>query len=629
MVGEMCRLIAHRGPDGEGIALFDDEGAWVSPGGALDRPRARVGLGHRRLAIIDTSAAGCQPMSDPGGRFWIVYNGEVYNHVELRTELEALGHVFITHSDTEVLLAAWHHWGADCLPRLNGMFAFVLYDRSTDRLTVVRDRLGVKPLYWWRAPDGTLAFASEVKTFTVLPGWRARLNGQRAYDFLNWGLTDHTAETLFADVHQVPAGGMVEDDLTTFGECMRPIQWYTPKPAATVPATFDEAAEAYRELFLDSVRLRLRADVPVGTALSGGLDSSSVVCAVHRLLGDNQVGARNAFSSRSHDPRFDEGVYMDAVTRQTGVVHHCTWPAGDGFLADLDKMVWHLDEPFGGGSIYAQWLVFAKVAQTPVKVTLDGHGADEILAGYTAYVGPQFGALVRGLKLRRLVEEWQAQRGLHGRSAYWLLGMAADDLLPATVRGMLRRLSGRTEFTPPWLDCARLGATPHDPFEDAGARGRGILGFSLAQLTAVSLPMQLKWFDRDSMAHSIESREPFLDHRLVEFALGLPDEWKLSQGISKRVVRAGMTGILPAEIICRRDKMGFATPESVWVTQDVPEGFQDALDTAIAQSEGILTPHAREEGLAMTEGALPFHNRLIRQIVFGYWMRRFGVERSA
>lgn len=629
-LADMCKLIAHRGPDGEGFSVFadDDVHTLVGPnapqGGGSELPEftnAQVGFGHRRLSIIDVTSAGHQPMTGQGGRYWITYNGEIYNHVELRAELEGLGHTFASHSDTEVLLAAWAQWGVEALARFNGMFAFVLYDRNANRIYAVRDRFGVKPLYWWQAPDGTLAFASEIKAFTAVPGWRAQLNGQRAYDFLAWGLTDHSEQTLFAGVSQVPPGGLLELEVSV-PSLPTSARWFVPTPAAAPPKTFDAAAQVFKDKFKAALKVRLRADVPVGTALSGGLDSSSIVCGVHEVLGDHPDVTRNAFSARARDAAFDEGPYMQAVVDQTHVVHHETWPDADGFLDDLADMVWHHDEPFGSASIYAEWKVFAKVAETDVKVTLDGHGADETLAGYTAFIGPQMGAMARRFNVSGLLREWRAQRRVHHRSPFWMAAMMADDLAPGWLRSVLRRLSGRSHPTPDWLNVERLNARPVDPF----VRGAGVLGLSLAQLTATSLPMQLKWADRDSMAHSIESREPFLDPDLVSYILGLPDGFKLENAVTKRVLRAGLAGLLPKMITERQDKMGFVTPESLWVTRDRPDAFLAAAHRAIAASQGILTPAALIEAEDMILGKMPFHTRLIRMIIFGLWMERFDVE---
>lgn len=632
----MADLIRHRGPDGEGFSLFPAGGEVVStaPGG---RPLGQelvwpamtgeVGFGHRRLSIIDTSTAGHQPMSDEYGDLWVTYNGEIYNHLEVRAELESKGYVFHTNSDTEVLLSAWREWGRESLSRLNGMFAFVLFDRPANRLFAVRDRFGVKPLYWWRRPGGDIAVSSEIKAFRGLKDWRAVLNHQMGYEFLAWGLSDHTTETFFQGVHQVPAGGLLEIELLQEDAPVLTVHsWFTLGAVGDAPETIEEASEMFREKFTQAVALRLRADVPVGTALSGGLDSSSIVCTADRLLHARNEDTLNAFSARSTDPQFDEGPYMQSVVDQTNVNHHVTWPDADGFLEELDNLIWHHDEPFSSASIYAQWKVFAKVAETPVKVTLDGHGADEALIGYTAYIGPNMASMLKRGEIGTFLSEWRETRRRLGHSRFWLVAMIADSLLPYWLRQLLRRLSGKAHASPDWLNMGLLNAFPNDPFAQFEDKRSGLVGMSMAQLTATSLPMQLKWGDRDSMAHSIESREPFLDPDLIGFVLALPDRFKLSMGVTKRVLRLGMGDRLPSKVVNRRDKMGFVTPESQWVKQDRPDEFLAAARRAIEDSKGILTDMALRDATAMTKGDAPFHNRLIRILTFGTWMRQFEVN---
>lgn len=624
VLADMCQTIAHRGPDGEGFVLFDHDTVHPMLRDALvEKPSATVGFGHRRLSILDVSEAGHQPMSDPTGRFWITYNGEIYNHLEIRSDLEQLGITFKTHSDTEIILAAWAQWGRDCLERFNGMFSFVLYDREKNRLVVVRDRFGVKPLYYFTLSNGILAVASEIKAFTVLPDWQAKLNGQRAYDFLVWGISDHTNETLFEGVYQLRPGHLLDFQP---GQTPKPECWYRVRPRSDVSSSFEEASEEFHDLFMTSVRLRLRADVSVGTALSGGLDSSSIVCAVHQLRSEGEKASRHAFSARSSYADFDEGEYMQSVVDQTHVDHHETWPDADGLLTDLDKLIWHHDEPFSSASIFAEWKVFETVANSDVKVTLDGHGADETLAGYTAFIGPHFAQLARRFELAELKKEWAAQRKLHKRSHAWMLAMMVDDLLPAWASSSLRKVTGKTHTAPSWLSMVKLAAHQNDPFQALGGRGRGVLAMSEAQLAGTSLPMQLKWADRDSMAHSIESREPFLDHNLVEFILGAQTSHKLHRGVSKRLLRAGLKNLLPEKIANRRDKMGFVTPEELWVTKDRPDDFQAVIEQAIVYSDGLLREDALKIAKSMTSGNMAFHTRFIRMMTFGLWMKRFNVQ---
>lgn len=641
----MCDLIRHRGPDDEGFALLglpdgsrffggpdtpaDCYGAALpfAPSAPLicEAALAPIALGHRRLSILDLSPAGHQPMCDDSRRQVVVYNGEIYNHVEMKAELEKLGHAFRSHSDTEVLLAAWRQWGPECLNRFNGMFAFVIVDLERRRLFAARDRFGVKPLYWWVSPEGFTAFASEIKQFTVLPGWRARINPGRVYDYLNWGASDHGTETLFQGVRQLAGGEFLLCNLDDMGPAMEARRWYELSPER-VDLPFEDAALRFREIFHDAVRLRLRADVPIGTALSGGLDSSSIVCTVNRLLRMEHAQAlQNTFTACSHDPRFDERPFVEEVARQTSVATHYTFLELPDLFRELDTLVWHHDEPFLSTSVFAEWRVFDLVQRSGVKVTLDGHGADELLAGYHGFFGARLGGLLKRGDVSGLITEMGAMHARFGYSHAHLLLRMLDTLLPETLRQPLRRLSGKAATGVSWLDTARLGVTETDPFLATGSKAAGIKGMSRGQILHTSLPVQLHWADRDSMAHSVESRVPFLDYRLVEFALGCPDEFKVHLGITKRILRQGMSDRLPQKIAQRVDKMGFVTPEAAWVREQAPEQFRREVARALDASQGILTPAVLPAAEAIIAGGKPYDNTLWRWICFGRWMERHSL----
>ncbi len=389
-IGRMTTLLRHRGPDDEGYILAGPSG--VRPLGGADTPNevyradspfapagkiesqtaaagAWLALGHRRLSILDLSPLGHQPMSYRD-RYWIVFNGEVYNYLELRPELEAVGHRFRSHCDTEIILAAFAEWGTECFARFNGMWALAIYDAHTDELILARDRFGVKPLYYW-ATDSLIAFASEIKAFTCLPGWRPRVNGQAVHDFLLSGMQDHSRETMFADVFQLEPGCLARLNCGQWRAVKTgaPVQsslavtrWYHLQPQP-FKGSFADAAVRFRELLTDSVRLRLRADVPVGSCLSGGLDSSSIVCATHQLLRAQAATCdHKTFSACSEIKRFDEREYIKKVVAATGVVSHYVFPSLKNLFAELDQVIWHQDEPFAGTSIYAQWCVFKLAA---------------------------------------------------------------------------------------------------------------------------------------------------------------------------------------------------------------------------------------------------------------------------
>ena len=634
-IRQMTRTVRHRGPDGEGFVFFEprtDKAVVVvsdespeSISGMDEGPAgAMFALGHRRLSILDLSSAGHQPMPDSAGECWITFNGEIYNYVELRVELARLGHTFHTGTDTEVILAAWREWGARCLQRFNGMFAFVLFDRRDHRVFAARDRFGVKPLYLWRTPGGGFALVSEVKQLTTHPRWRARLNGQSAYDFLNWGVSDHVADTMFADVHQLRGGEYVLASLESFATAQVE-RWYQLQPAP-FDGDFAAASTQFRALFEDSVRLRLRADVPIGSCLSGGLDSSSIVCAVRSQLGERANTLQKTFSAYSDVTRFDERTFIEEVAKASGADAFHVIPDSKGLLTELETIAWHQDEPFGSTSIFAQWSVFRLARQNGVVVMLDGQGADEALGGYHAYFGPRLAGLLRRGCWRTFWSEAAAIRILHGQTWSMQAKSLTNVLLAAGVSDQLRRLAGRTVRSPAFLDLKAMGARPRGPHENTIDLHEAVRSLGFAQLTSLTLPMLLRFEDRDSMAHGIEARLPFLDYRLVEFCLGLPEEFKLSGGWTKRVLREGMRGRLPERVRERRDKLGFATAEEVWMRERNRPAFEKLVDDAIDAAGGILTPAARSKAQRILSGAEPFSFLVWRMISFGAWLRRFNVQ---
>ena len=647
-IRKMTDVIRHRGPDDEGYAIFQAECPYVNRLGGPDTPEqayrssyayaplepfeegkldtAYAALANRRLSIVDLSPAGHQPMCSADGRFWITYNGEVYNHVELRQQLEAEGHAFQSHSDTEVILNAYKRWGSAGLHRLNGMFSFVLFDRQERRLFAARDRFGVKPLYYWTSSHGFVAFASEIKQFTCLPGWHPTVNGQRAYDFLNWGLTDHTSETLFADVRQVRGGEMVECSIDTLTTHVPVTRWYDlhPRPFA---GGFRDASEEFRDLLEDAVRLRLRADVPVGSCLSGGLDSSSIVCIANHLLQTQHTSHRQTtFSACSRIPRFDERSHIEQIVARAGVQAHYTYPSLEELFGAAQEITWHHDEPFLSTSIYAQWKVFQLAKDNGVKVLLDGQGADEQLGGYTNFFGFHLYDLFKARQWNTWFEEMAAAKRLHGELNP--MALTANHALPDFIRQPLRHLGGKAStVTPYWLDMAKLGAENQDPFGTERGKGDNTLSRNAyLQIMKTNLPMLLRFEDRDSMAHSVESRTPFLDFRLVEFVQGLPSGFKLSQGVTKRVLREGMRGVLPEGIRMRMDKMAFDTPEETWIRDHQPKEFLQAVKNAVEYSEGMIKPSASVLANDVISGKKPFTFTIWRIINFGMWMQLYQAQ---
>jgi asparagine synthase (glutamine-hydrolysing) len=335
---------------------------------------------------------------------------------------------------------------------------------------------------------------------------------------------------------------------------------------------------------------------------------------------------QKTFSACVETSELDERPFMDEVARHTGVDAHYVYPPLEGLFGAMDDLVWHQDEPFGSTSIYAQWHVFKLASEHGVKVMLDGQGADEALGGYHSFFGPRLASLLRSLSWVMLAREIASLERVHGHSALWAVRQAAASLLSGGVVRALRRLSLGTDSVPAWLDLTKLGAEPGNPFSDEDPTWRRtVTRLSKSQLSRTNLPMLLHWEDRNSMAHSVEARVPFLDYRLVEFLLGLPDEFKIKGGVTKRVLREAMRGVVPEAICVRMDKLGFQTPEAVWV-RSAPGLFRSALKRAIAAGGGMLLPPAHRVLEDFLSGRQSHPSLLWRLIAFGIWRERFAVQ---
>jgi asparagine synthase (glutamine-hydrolysing) len=564
-------------------------------------------------------------------RYWIVFNGEIFNYRELKVELEMLGHAFGSDSDTEVILAAYAQWGTDCLSHLNGMWAFAIYDAQRKSLFLARDRFGIKPVYY-TFDSNRFAFASEIKAFATMRGWRPKANTERILDFLAWNISDHTADTMFDGVSQLKGGHFVLLDASALLEgggaqsldLGKPVRWYS-IGEKTLPRSADAAADL-GQLLRDAVRLRMRSDVPVGSCLSGGIDSSSIVCIMsEQLKRAGLSGNIKTFTAKSHDSAFDESRFAIAAAASSSVEAHFVTPDPDGLLSEIDRLAWHQDEPFGSTSIFAQWSVFKLARQNDITVMLDGQGADEILCGYRGFFGAYLAGLVKGGHLVSWLGEIGAMRRQIGFSAARSLGYTAAYLAP-TLLQILGRFDQREYGDRGWIEKPYREAFHSDPVRSLGGRSSSAKGMSIALLDATNLPRLLHWEDRNSMAFSVEARVPFLDYRVVELCLGMSDFNKLGGGVSKRALRASMRGLVPDLILDRRDKLGFVTSEPLWMTQYRPGQFRRELDNALKRLSGIVSPSLRDRFDEMVAGNRPFDGRYWRVISLARWMSVFSVS---
>ena len=538
----MVALMAHRGPDGSNT--------WASGNG-------QIVFGHRRLAIIDTSSANAQPMLSRDGSLAITYNGEIYNYRELRSELEGQGVRFATQGDVEVILAAWQVWGQECVTRFNGMFAIALWDDRRRVLFCARDRFGEKP-FLYTSGNGFFAFASEYKALLALNGVTADIVPERVARFLVSpadGL-DRGQETAFAGIKQLPPAHrlLISENLEPNLECY----WDgNPDPKAAELGLVDAAAR-FRDLLEDSVTLRLRSDVTVGSCLSGGLDSGSIACLIRRLLGDR--APYHTFSGRFLGTAADEGKEMDVIANAIHPIRHEVSPNPARLMEELENFAWANELPVDSASQYAQYCVFRKARETGVTVLLDGQGADEILGGYEQYFASFLAesGSADDMAIRKRypgaldqVEAWHLRLPTNVRR--WLAMI--------TSRGTDISFGLKRELVP----SARL----ERPSTLQSALRRDALDGFLATL--------LRYGDRNSMAHSVEVRLPFTDHRLFEFAQGLPAQILMGDAQTKRILRESMIGILPESIRTRWRKQGFVPPHDAWLQTGLLSAIKDKI----------------------------------------------------
>jgi asparagine synthase (glutamine-hydrolysing) len=565
-------------------------------------------------------------MTTADGRYSIVFNGEIYNYLELRAELVKLGHQFQSRSDTEVLLHAFSEWGPACLPRLVGMFAFALLDSLERRLFLVRDFFGIKPLYYTNR-HGLFAFASEIKALLELPGIQRTANPQRVFDYLRWGRTDHGNETLLSDIKQVPAAHFLELSLDSSGE-PRLQRFWRLDTSQRITLSLKEAAAKLRDLFLENIRLHLRSDVPVGAALSGGIDSSAIVAAM-RLIEPNLD--LHAISYIADDPSLSEERWVNVAGSHGRATVHKVKATPEEMMDDLDRLIAQQDEPFGSTSIYAQYRVFRQAQESGITVMLDGQGADEMLAGYRPFLASRIASLIRQGQWIKAVRLLAKSGRLPGRRATaQLLMEAACQLMPSEWQTLARRIMGK-EIITPWLNgnwFRNHGVSVESSSFYSVSKKEELLREHLRQsLEETSLPMLLRYEDRNSMAHSIESRVPFLTPNIVNFVLSLPEEYLLtSDGTSKNVFRLAMRGIVPDAILDRRDKIGFATPERHWLGVLRPWVEKTLTSETARQIPAINALAMMQDWQCVSEEKKAFDFRIWRWVNFIRWVEHNKVS---
>ncbi|MEJ7810327.1 MAG: asparagine synthase (glutamine-hydrolyzing) [Gemmatimonadaceae bacterium] len=601
-VRRMTETLAHRGPDASGIHADDP-----------------LYLGHRRLSIIDLSDAGCQPMGEPEGRYTLVYNGEVYNYRELRQELEGNGHRFRTGTDSEVVLRAYREWGVAALARFNGMWALAIWDAERRELFAARDRAGKKPFYYAITDDGSFHFASEVRALRA-EGLRFGLNPQAAFDFLTQGTYGHLGAAGFFDgLSQLPPAHYLT---ARAGEAPRIHRyWDIPVVRQADRVPYDAAfRRRFRDLLQDAVKLRLRADVPVGMTLSGGLDSSAIALCVERETGGAPM---HLFTSVYPGSGYDETVYFDAVVEKLSrPVVHRVLPAEGGWRERLLAVLEAQEEPFGDTSIFAHYHLMETARANGVPVVLSGQGGDELLLGYPSMVQAYLGHLIgsgRWSRARREITAWADAGG--GSPARVLRGslLHALPLGPrdrVRARGVAALASRVTNALRRRASLRRFGAEP----------GRGSFDSYLAQVfKRFAIPHLTHYDDRNAMTFSVEGRMPFLDYRLVEMMFSVRYEALYHDGLTKRVLRDAFAGEMPEIVRTRRDKIGFYTPLARWLRAQ-RDWVRDVMRPEHVREMGVLDADRYGTRLAAFEaGDDSAELEIWRGFVFHLWAERFGV----
>ena len=572
-IERMAKSLLHRGPNDSGIYL---DGS--------------VGMGFRRLSILDLSEAGHQPMVSEDGHYVLVFNGEIFNYVELRTELRQLGYRFRSTGDSEVLLAAYRQWGRECLSKLNGMWAFVIYDRRHRRIFGSRDRFGVKPLYYSCSSE-VIQFASEIKALRASGYVQSEFDWRTVSKFLLEGRLDNQVETFYEGIQQISAGSSFE---VTFDGAWH--QWSFWSLDNLSPVVSNNPAETFADLFEDSVRIRMRSDVPVGVCLSGGLDSTAIICAAARQRdnsAERKTESLQAFCYMAKE--FDEAKYIADTLTQTGAQLRQLETSPAELWNDLRKLLWFQDEPVHTMTAVVGYQLMRLAASQGIRVVLNGQGADETIGGYSSYFQDYWVALIRQGRVREAWHAMSAYTAAHGGNSRTRF----TDAVSRCLSWEMYRIDAYRQWAQarrqvrlrrnPWFS---TDLTKHFINEEIPPTS-GTLSYSLKQsVVSAPLPLYLRIEDRNSMGNSVEARLPFLDYRLVSFVAGLSDDWKIRGPWNKYVLREGMRGRIPESVRGRVDKMGFPTASKKWFAHDLYEPLRDILSSRVVRERGIYNAGA-------------------------------------
>lgn len=641
---EMNNALRHRGPDGEGFICVNENGKIEKCSGAetpqeiisSSYPHAPVNsisdqqdpvlvFGHRRLSIIDLSPGGHQPLCFANEELWITFNGEIYNFPELREELLALGYFFRTQTDTEVVLAAYHQWGENCTTHFNGMWAFVLFDKKKNILFGSRDRFGVKPFYYY-SDKNIFTFASEQKAFLKNKYVSTSLNPLAAADYFVAGEIEYREESFFKNIIELfPGHAFV---LGLDGKNFRKWQWYALPEKEDQPDLSEERFQHYiaetKNNFINAVKLRLRSDVPVGSCLSGGIDSSSIVGVIAHFIAEKEkinIGDQlKVFTAAFDEPEIDESNFAAEVVARTKAEWHKVTPAPQELITDLEKLVFCQDVPIWSTSTYAQYRTMKLAHDCGIKVVLDGQGGDELFAGYFPYYIPFWNELREKNQRMRARDEMRAF-GPDVR-AYRKREFLKQRFVPSLPVGQQLLIQKQyfpdlAYVDPELLSLYRKNFVKKELPSSLNETLRG-------EFINTRLKGYLKCEDRCSMWHSVESRTPFSDdHLLIESAFRIPGMMKIRNGFTKYILREAVHQFVPEKILARKDKMGYNTPNNKWITK-LKDEFRPYFETGMegyVRKEKLLRDY---DSFFSVEGK-PENGRTFKFIAFAAWRKVMGL----
>ena len=597
--------LAHRGPDDEGLLVLDHKGEMTPCKGrntissfcnlpdVRSLSNVRMVLGHHRLSILDRSHLGHQPMSFEG--CWVILNGEIYNYLELREELETKGYSFITGTDTEVVLKAWHCWKERAFNRFNGMWALSIYEERSGRLILSRDRFGIKPLYYALLNDRFL-FASEIKYFQSL--MHLSPNEQRMAEYIAWCRLDHAETTMLEPIQQLMPGYWAEFDINTM-VFSKHRYWHLSRTIEKFDD--DEAIAQFQQLFDSAIDLRMRSDVPVGSLLSGGLDSTAIVCNLHHRHKFPEEGF-HSYSAIFDEPEYiEEPLICQTVLRCQGLKPHYIKPAPDHFLKDFQKLIKVQEFPFRSLAVYSQYCIYREIKNNgQVVVLLNGQGADEIFGGYTAH---HYALIASCLQQIRVLSAWREAKAFSKYRNILMLQLwktVARSFASAWKTKLFPQKEGRHQlFSEVVLEKTRT--YDKNIFENA----------LKSNLLHSALPEYLRYEDRNSMAHSLEVRLPFLDYRLVEWAFSLGQNMKIRDGITKWVEREAIRKYATPAVCASRDKIGFVSPQEKWQQNELKNWLRINLrdaDIPMLNTERLYKQYLQNP---LSNGGWPFWWRVV------------------